>query len=56
MIAEPRVSTPILGARTLQQITDSLKGAEIELTAKERAALPAVATAHWVGEDSVYGK
>ncbi len=28
VLAEPRISVPILGARSLEQITDSLKGAE----------------------------
>ena len=56
VLAEPRISSPILGARSLNQITDSLKGAEIHLTAEERAAIPAVQAAHWVGEDPVYGK
>jgi aryl-alcohol dehydrogenase-like predicted oxidoreductase len=56
VLAEPRISTPILGARSIQQITDSLKGAEINLTADERAGIPAVPAAHWVGEDPVYGR
>jgi aryl-alcohol dehydrogenase-like predicted oxidoreductase len=56
VLAEPRISSPILGARSLEQITDSLKGAEINLTAEERAAIPAVPIAHWVGEDPVYGR
>ncbi|HET6452203.1 MAG TPA: aldo/keto reductase [Spirochaetia bacterium] len=56
VLAEPRITTPILGARSLEQITDSLKGAEIELSASERAEIPAVPVAHWVGEDTVYGR
>jgi aryl-alcohol dehydrogenase-like predicted oxidoreductase len=56
VLAEPRISSPILGARSLEQITDSLKGVEINLSAEERAAIPAVPAAHWVGEDPVYGK
>jgi aryl-alcohol dehydrogenase-like predicted oxidoreductase len=55
VLGEPRVSSPILGARNLEQIKDSLKGAEIPLTAEERAAIPAVPAAHWVGADPVYG-
>jgi aryl-alcohol dehydrogenase-like predicted oxidoreductase len=55
VLAEPRISSPILGARSIDQIKDSLKGAEIHLTAEERAAIPAVQAAHWVGEDPVYG-
>ena len=56
VLAEPRISSPILGARSLEQIKDSLKGVEIHLTAGERAAIPSVPVAHWVGEDPVYDK
>jgi aryl-alcohol dehydrogenase-like predicted oxidoreductase len=56
VLAEPRISAPILGARSLEQITDSLKGEEIRLTPEERAAIPAVQAAHWVGEDPVYDR
>jgi aryl-alcohol dehydrogenase-like predicted oxidoreductase len=56
VLAEPRVSTPILGARSLEQFADSLKGLEVRLTPEERAAIPAVPPAHWVGEDPVYGR
>jgi aryl-alcohol dehydrogenase-like predicted oxidoreductase len=56
VLAEPRVSTPILGARSLEQLRDSLKGAEMNLAPEERAAVPAVPVAHWVGEDPVYGR
>ncbi len=56
VLADPRISTPILGARNLEQVSDSLKGAEIELTPEEREAIPAVPVAQWVGEDPVYGR
>jgi aryl-alcohol dehydrogenase-like predicted oxidoreductase len=56
VLAEPRVSAPILVARSLDQISDSLKGAEIHLSSEERAAIPAVPAAHWVGDDPVYGR
>jgi len=56
VMADPRISTPIIGARSLEQLTDSLKGAEIRLSTEERAAIPAVPPAHWVGEDPVYGR
>jgi aryl-alcohol dehydrogenase-like predicted oxidoreductase len=56
VLAEPRISSPILGSRSLAQITDALKGAEIHLTPDERAAIPAVQAAHWVGEDPIYGR
>jgi aryl-alcohol dehydrogenase-like predicted oxidoreductase len=56
VLADPRISSPILGARSLEQISDSLKGGEIVLSSEERAAVPAVQVAHWVGEDPVYGR
>ena len=56
VLADPRISSPILGARSLEQISDSLKGAEIVLSPEERAAVPVVPVAHWVGEDPVYGR
>ena len=56
VLGEPRISSPILGARSLEQIKDSLKGADLRLTSEERAAIPAVQAAHWVGEDPVYGR
>jgi aryl-alcohol dehydrogenase-like predicted oxidoreductase len=56
VLAEPRISAPILGARSLEQIADSLKGTEVRLTPDERAAIAAVQPARWVGEDPVYGR
>ncbi len=56
VLGEPRISAPILGARSLEQISDSLKGADVSLTPDERAAVPAIPVAHWVGEDTVYGR
>ena len=54
VLAEKRISCPILGARNLDQIKDSLGCAEMALTPGERADLPAVAPCRWVGEDPVY--
>ncbi len=55
VMGDARISTPILGARTLEQLKDSLKGAELALTSEERAAIPAVPPGRWVGTDPVYG-
>ena len=56
VMGEPRVTAPILGARNMQQITDSLAGAEIALTAERRAAVPAIPEGKWVGVDPVYDR
>lgn len=56
VLSEPRVSAPILGARSLEQLTDSLKGIEITLSPEERAAIPAMPPARWVGQDPVYDR
>lgn len=56
VLAEPRITSPILGARNMDQITDSLGGAEIELSTEERSRIPAVPPGRWVGEDPVYDR
>jgi len=56
VLAEPRVTAPILGARNLEQLNDTLGGLDIQLTPEERAGIPAVASGHWVGEDPVYDR
>ena len=56
VMAEPRVTAPIVGARSLEQLQDSLKGAELSLTPQQRASVPAVDRGHWVGTDPVYGR
>ncbi len=56
VMAEPRITAPILGARSLEQIKDSLKGAAIHLTPEQRAEIPAVARGQWVGKDPVYDR
>jgi aryl-alcohol dehydrogenase-like predicted oxidoreductase len=55
VLAEPRISCPILGARSLDQLNDTLGGLEIELTPAEREAIPAMPSGRWVGTDPVYG-
>ena len=56
VLAEPRVTCPIVGARTLAQLDDTLGGLEIALTPEERAALPAMLPGRWVGIDPVYDR
>ncbi len=54
VLAEPRVTCPIVGARNLEQLNDTLGGLGIRLSADERATLPAVAPGWWLGKDPVY--
>jgi aryl-alcohol dehydrogenase-like predicted oxidoreductase len=56
VLAEPRVTSPILGARTLEQFNDSIQGLAIKLTPEERALIPAVLPGRWVGKDPVYDR
>lgn len=56
VMAEPRVTCPIVGARNLEQLNDTLGGLEISLTAEERAAIPSVPRGRWVGKDPVYDR
>ena len=56
VLAEPRVTCPIVGARTLSQFDDTIGGLDIKLTQEERDALPAVRSGHWVGIDQVYDR
>lgn len=56
VLAEPRVTCPILGARSVEQLNDTLTGLDVHLTPEERAAIPAVAPGRWVGQDQVYDR
>jgi aryl-alcohol dehydrogenase-like predicted oxidoreductase len=56
VLAEPRVTCPIVGARDLGQLNDTLGGLEIELTREERTAVPAMPPGRWVGQDPVYDR
>ena len=56
VLAEPRVTAPILGARTLEQLRDNLGGLEVRLSAEERAEIPAIPSGQWVGMDPVYNR
>ena len=56
VLAEPRVTCPIVGARSVEQLADSLGGLDLGLTQEERDALPAVPPGRWVGIDPVYDR
>jgi aryl-alcohol dehydrogenase-like predicted oxidoreductase len=56
VLAEPRITSPILGARTLAQFNDSIQGLAINLSNEEREAIPAVLPGRWVGKDPVYDR
>ena len=56
VLAEPRVTCPIVGARTLAQLDDTLGGLAIGLSPAARAALPAVLPGRWVGIDPVFDR
>lgn len=54
VLADPRITAPIVGARSVEQLTDSIGALDRALTPDERAAVPAITTGRWVGEDPVY--
>lgn len=56
VLAEPRVTCPIVGARNVAQLEDTLGGLAIRLMPDEREALPAVLPGRWVGQDQVYDR
>ena len=56
VLADPRVTCPIMGARNLEQLNDTIQGLDIRLTPEEREAIPAVPPGHYVGEDPVYDR
>lgn len=56
VLAEPRITCPILGARNLDQLEDTLTGADLDLSPEERAAIPAIPSGRWVGQDQVYNR
>jgi aryl-alcohol dehydrogenase-like predicted oxidoreductase len=55
ILGEPGITCPILGARNVEQLKDSLGGLGVCLTAQERGQIPAIPSGHWVGRDQVYG-
>jgi len=56
ILSEPRITCPIVGARNLEQLGDTLGGLEIHLTPNERQAVPSIQSGHWVGKDPVYDR
>lgn len=54
--ADPRITSPIIGARNLTQLNDTLGKLDFALTPEERAAIPAVLPGRWVGKDPVYDR
>ncbi len=54
--ADARITAPIVGARNVEQLLDSLGALDRSLTVEERAAVPAIATGRWVGEDPLYDR
>ena len=56
VLAEERVTCPILGARSMEQLKDTLGGLELRLTPEERAKIPAAAPRRLVGKDPVYDR
>ena len=56
ILAEPRVTCPIVGARNLDQLNDTLGGLDLRLSPEERSSVPAVLSGRWVGLDPVYDR
>ena len=56
VMADSRISCPILGARNVEQLKESLQGAQMELSEEEREKIPAIRSGFWVGVDPVYDK
>ena len=55
-MADSRITCPIIGARTLDQLNDTLGRPDFALTPDARAAIPAVLPGRWVGQDPVYDR
>ncbi|MFO8078831.1 MAG: aldo/keto reductase [Armatimonadota bacterium] len=53
---DSRVTSPIVGARNVEQLADSLGALDRTLSAEEREAIPAMPPGRWVGEDPVYDR
>ncbi len=54
VLGEPGITCPLIGARNLEQLEDTVKGLATTLSAEERATIPAVLPGRWVGQDPVY--
>ncbi len=56
VLAEPRITSPIIGARNLRQLEDTLGRLDFQLTPEDRETIPAVLPGRWVGKDPVYDR
>ncbi len=56
VMAEPRITSPIIGARNLRQLNDTLGRLDFQLTPEDRAEIPSVLPGRWVGRDPVYDR
>lgn len=56
VLADDRITSPIIGARTLDQLNDTLGRLDFVLSPEEREAIPAVRPGRWVGKDPVYDR
>ena len=56
VLAEPRITSPIIGARNLRQLDDTLGRLDFRLTAAERDDIPSMLPGRWVGKDPVYDR
>jgi aryl-alcohol dehydrogenase-like predicted oxidoreductase len=54
--SDPRITAPIVGARSVPQLTDTLGALDRPLSAEERLLVPAIESGRWVGEDPVYDR
>jgi aryl-alcohol dehydrogenase-like predicted oxidoreductase len=52
---DSRITAPIVGARTVEQLADSLGALDRPLDPATRETVPAVPPGRWVGTDPVYG-
>ncbi len=56
VLGDSRVTCPLLGARNLDQLNDTIGGLDIQLTAEQRSEIPAIDVGDWVGVDPVYNR
>lgn len=55
IIANPNITTPIVGARNLEQLKDTLGGLDLRLKEDDIKKIPCIPKGRWVGTDPVYG-
>jgi aryl-alcohol dehydrogenase-like predicted oxidoreductase len=56
VLGELRITSPIIGARTLDQLNDTLGRLDFYLTPADRDTIPAISPGRWVGHDPVYDR